>query len=317
LIDALAHSINTIAVKVSLDIGREKVMATMAKLGITRLKKTCSIALGDQGLTPLEHTQNYAVFASGGLETHAYGIEEIRTLKGQFLYSHEREAQKPRKRLFPLKDVEELNTMLQAVVQRGTGRRAQLDFTNDVGKTGTSSKWRDGWFMGFTGQYVVGVWMGNDDFSPMARVTGGSFPAQAWHDFMVAAHDTDNIPDIPGIPTNPIQVAERARLAAAMAQNTTADLPLPPPPDSVKDMSPATRKVLKRLSELLKDAPPLKPKPQSSQSHAEAPAAASGQPSLASAANTDGTPRRKPLPAATEPENTMSAGRDANAIVPQ
>jgi penicillin-binding protein 1A len=317
LIDALAHSINTIAVKVSLDVGREKVMATMAKLGITRLKKTCSLALGDQGLTPLEHTQNYAVFASGGLETHAYAIEEIRTLKGEFLYSHESEAQKPRKRLFPLKDVEELNTMLQAVVQRGTGRRAQLDFTNDVGKTGTSSKWRDGWFMGFTGQYVVGVWMGNDDFSPMARVTGGSFPAQAWHDFMVAAHDTDNIPDIPGIPTHPVQIAERARLSAALAQNTTANLPMPPPPESVKDMSTATRKVLKRLSELLKDAPPLKPKPQPSQGRAEAPVAAPGQPSLASAANTDGTPRQEPLPAAAAPENTVSAGRDTNAIVPQ
>ncbi len=317
LIDALRHSINTIAVKVSLQVGREKVLETLRKLGVTRLKKTCSVALGDQGMTPLEHTQNYAVFASGGLETHAYAIEEIRTLKGEFLYSHEHEAQQPRKRLFPLKAVEELNTMLQAVVQRGTGRRTQLDFTYNVGKTGTSSKWRDGWFMGFTGQYVVGVWMGNDNFSPMARVTGGSFPAQAWHDFMVAAHDTDNIPDIPGIPTHPVQVAERARLAAALAQNTTADLPLPPPPESVKDMSTATRTVLKRLSELLKDAPPLKPNPKSGGGRAEAPAAAPGQPSLASAAHTNGTPRPGPLPAAPEPENTVSTGRDTDAVVPQ
>jgi penicillin-binding protein 1A len=289
----------------------------LKKLGITRLKKTCSLALGDQGLTPLEHTQNYAVFASGGLETHAYGIEEIRTLKGEFLYSHEREAQRPRKQLFSRKAVEELNTMMQAVVQRGTGRRTQLDYTYNVGKTGTSSKWRDGWFMGFTGEYVVGVWMGNDNFSPMARVTGGSFPAQAWHDFMAAAHDTDNIPDIPGIAPHPVQVAERARLAAALAQNTTADLPVPPPADSVKDMSTATREVLKRLSELLKDAPPLKPNQQPGQGRAEAPAAAPAQPSLASAANTDGTPRPEPLPAAPEPENTVSAGRDTDAVVPQ
>ena len=79
--DALAHSINTIAVKVSLDVGREKVLATMNKLGITRLKKTCSLALGDQGLTPLEHVTNYAVFASGGLEVHSYAIEEVRAVE--------------------------------------------------------------------------------------------------------------------------------------------------------------------------------------------------------------------------------------------
>ena len=88
--------------KVSLDVGREKVLANMNKLGITHLKKTCSLALGDQGLTPLEHTANYAVFAAGGLEVHAYGIEEIRTLQGQLLYSHERD-EPPRKQIFDRK----------------------------------------------------------------------------------------------------------------------------------------------------------------------------------------------------------------------
>ncbi len=311
LIDALAHSINTIAVKVSLDVGREKVMETLAKLGITRLKKTCSIALGDQGMTPLEHTQNYAVLASGGLETHAYGIEEIRTLQGDLLYSHDRQ-EKPREQIFDRKAVEGLNTMMQAVVQRGTARRAQLDFTNNVGKTGTSSKWRDGWFMGFTGQYVVGVWMGNDDFSPMARVTGGSFPAQAWHDFIVAAHDTDNIPQIPGIELHPVQIAERARLSAVLAQNTTADLPVPPPGDSLKDMSVATRQVLEKLSALLKEARPLKPKKQpGAPDRAEAPSTVPAQSSLASATNGDGTPRPAPTPSATVPESAASAEPDA------
>jgi penicillin-binding protein 1A len=180
-------------------------------------------------------------------------------LQGHLLYSHRRD-EPARKQLFDPKAVETLNSMLQGVVTYGTGRRARLDFTNSVGKTGTSSNYRDAWFMGFTGQYVVGVWMGNDDFSPMARVTGGSFPAQAWHDFMVAAHDTDNIPDIPGLSTHPVQVAERKRLTAALAQNTTADLPVPPPVEGVKDMSNATRRVLEKISKLLKDAPPLTPK---------------------------------------------------------
>jgi penicillin-binding protein 1A len=287
--EALAHSINTIAVKVSLDVGREKVLATLAKLGITRLKKTCSLALGDQGLTPLEHTDNYAVFANGGIEVHAYGIEEIHTLQGDLLYSHQRD-EPPRKRIFDRSVIEELNTMLQGVVDHGTGRRAQLDFTYSVGKTGTSSNWRDGWFMGFTGEYVVGVWMGNDDFTPMARVTGGSFPAQAWHDFMVMAHDTDNIPQIPGIPLHPVQVAEQERLAQMQqAAATDSDVVIPAAtPESIKDMSSATRQVLEKIGDLLKAAPSLSPS-----DHAQAPAPEAKPPS--SVASASGSPQTAPV----------------------
>ncbi len=259
--DALAKSINTIAVKVSLQVGREKVMANIQKLGITHLKKTCSLALGDQGMTPLEHTANYAVFASGGLETHVYGIEEIHTLQGQLLYSH-RNDEPARKQLFDRKVIETLNTMMQGVVTYGTGKRAQLDYTHSVGKTGTSSNYRDAWFMGFTGQYVAGVWLGNDDFSPMSRVTGGSFPAQTWHNFMVLAHDTDNIPTIPGLPAHPVQVAEQKRLAKLQqAVATDSDVMIVPAatPESVKDMSSATRQVLEKIGELLKQAPSLSP----------------------------------------------------------
>jgi penicillin-binding protein 1A len=258
--DALAKSINTIAVKVSLQVGREKVMANIQKLGITHLKKTCSLALGDQGMTPLEHTANYAVFASGGLETHTYGIEEIHTLQGQLLYSH-RNDEPARKQIFDRKVVETLNTMMQGVVTYGTGKRAQLDYTHSVGKTGTSSNYRDAWFMGFTGQYVAGVWLGNDDFSPMARVTGGSFPAETWHNFMVLARDTDNIPTIPGLPAHPVQVAEQKRLAKLQqAVATDSDVVIPAAsPESVKDMSSATRQVLEKIGELLKEAPSLSP----------------------------------------------------------
>jgi penicillin-binding protein 1A len=257
--DALAKSINTIAVKVSLAVGREKLMANMTKLGITHLKKTCSVALGDQGMTPLEHTTNYAVFASGGMEVHNYAIEEIHTLQGQLLYSHARD-EPARKRLFDPKPIEALNSMMQGVVTYGTGKATQLDFTYNVGKTGTSSNYRDAWFLGFTGQYVAGVWVGNDDFSPMSRVTGGSFPAQTWHNFMVLAHDTDNIPQIPGIELHPVQVAEQERLAKLQTAATTdTEVIAPPPPESVKDMSSATRQILEKLGKLFKEAPALSP----------------------------------------------------------
>jgi len=300
--DALAKSINTIAVKVSLDVGREKVMANMAKLGITHLKKTCSLALGDQGMTPLEHTGNFAVFASGGLETHYYGIEEIHTLQGELLYSHERETP-PRKQLFDRKVVETLNTMLQGVVTNGTGKATQLDYTYNVGKTGTSTAYRDAWFVGFTGQYVAGVWLGNDDFTPMARVTGGSFPAQTWHNFMVLAHDTDNIPQIPGIPLHPVQVAEQERLAKLQtAAATDTEVIAPATPESVKDMSSMTRQVLEKLGTMLKDAPALQPSDTRPQNRAEAPAPEPANPAAASQSNVASA-----APGASPPEGASQA----------
>ena len=318
---ALAKSINTIAVKLSLQVGREKVLANLAKMGINHLKKTCSLALGDNGMTPLEHTGGYATFAAGGFEVHPYAIEEIRTLSsGEVVYNRDRD-EPARKQIFDTKVVGELNTMLQAVVLEGTGKAAQLDYTYSVGKTGTSSAYRDAWFIGFTGQYVTGVWLGNDDFTPMARVTGGSFPAQTWHAYMAAAHDTDNIPQIAGLPVHPVQAAEQARIAAAVAQNATANPEIAAPaPESVKDMSSATRQVLEKLSSMLKDARPLNPS-DARPDRAEAPAApaadSSAKPSLASASTADGAapPPDNPIPPA-EPQTALSAGRDDGAATP-
>ena len=290
---ALAKSINTIAVKLSLQVGREKVLADLNKMGITHLKKTCSLALGDSGMTPLQHTGGYAVFASGGLDVRPYAIEEIRTLGGETVYNRDRD-EPPRKQIFKREIVETLNTMLQAVVTEGTGRAAQLDYTNSVGKTGTSSAYRDAWFIGFTGQYVVGVWLGNDDFTPMARVTGGSFPAQTWHKFMVQAHDTDNIPQIPGLPLHPLQMAEQERIAA-MTQNLSTDIgPAPPPAESVKDMSPATRQILESIAGLLKDARQLAPSGAPRPGRAQAPAGA--EPNFASAGNASTSDTKPPAP---------------------
>ena len=216
-----------------------------------------------------------------------------------------------------------LNTMLQQVVTGGTGRAAQLDFTYSIGKTGTSSAFRDAWFMGITGQYVTGVWLGNDDFTPMSRVTGGSFPAQTWHTFMVAAHDTDNIPQIPGIEVHPVQAAEQARIAAAAAQNATtaAEQAPAPPPESVKDMSQATREVLDKISALLKDARRLTPSDASKPDRAEAPASPATQQaskaSLASASNGETQPQPAAGPPATaEPQTALSTGRDDAAPAP-
>jgi penicillin-binding protein 1A len=254
--DAFARSTNTIAVKLSLKVGREKVLETLQKMGINYVRKTCSMALGDTGMTPLDHTSGYAHMASGGLETRPFGIEEIRTLPragnpGEIVYSHERDAPE-RKQIFDPEVAAQMNRMMQLVVTQGTGRAANLDYTHAIGKTGTSTAYRDAWFVGSTGQYTVGVWLGRDNFRPMARVTGGSFPAQIWQKFMLGAHDTDNVPLLPGLSPHPVQVAEQQRLEAARIANP--DLITPATAESVKDMSEATRGLLQKIGGLLKNS---------------------------------------------------------------
>jgi penicillin-binding protein 1A len=143
-------------------------------------------------------------------------VLELFNSKGELVYSRERD-EPPVPQVVSPRVVEQMNQMLQAVVAEGTGRRAILDFTHAVGKTGTSSSWRDAWFVGFTGALVAGVWVGHDDFKPMwlngRGVTGGTLPATAWHAFMSVVHTNRNIPLIQGLPPHPAQVAEQARLA--------------------------------------------------------------------------------------------------------
>lgn len=248
---ALMRSLNTVAVKLSLDrrVTRKKILANIHKLGIRGPRASCSMALGDTGIPPLMHTTGMVAFANGGLAVKAYGIEEIHNSQGELLYTHEKNGPKP-KRVFELEYVEQLNSMLGLVVTSGTGRRAQLDFTTAAGKTGTSSGFKDAWFMGYTGQYVAGVWIGNDNFTPTNRVTGGNLPAMTWKEFMVFAHATRNIPQIPGLPIHPAQLAEMERIAALKRANPTlGNLGYSGP-----KMPPQTRKVLKSLQQILNQA---------------------------------------------------------------
>ncbi len=273
LTTAIARSINTIAVKLSLQVDREKVLEDLRKMGITRLKKTCSMALGDQGLTPLEHTGGYATFANGGFKVTPYAIEEINNSKGDLLFLHERDVPKP-ERIFDEKPIEQLNQMLRAVVTEGTAKAAELDFTYVAGKTGTSSAYRDAWFIGYTGQYVTGVWFGNDDFKPMGRITGGSLPAQVWKAYNVPAHVSMAIPQIAGLPLHPVQQEEQNRIALLQKDEPTAESA----PSASLGMPDQTREVLNHLSELLRDAGSVEPKQAEAEPASSAAGAASEQP---------------------------------------
>jgi penicillin-binding protein 1A len=215
--DAFKVSLNTTAADLSFKVGRDKVVEMTRRLGVRGVKKTCSMALGDTGITPLQHTAAYATFANGGKLARPYAVLELINSKGEVIYSRERD-EPDAPQVVPRRVAEMMNQMMLAVVNEGTGRRAVLDFTHAVGKTGTSSSWRDAWFVGFTGALVTGVWVGHDDFRPMwasggGGITGGTLPTQAWHSFMSVVHANRNIPTIPGLTPHPVQVAEQHRLA--------------------------------------------------------------------------------------------------------
>jgi penicillin-binding protein 1A len=258
LYDALKLSVNTIAVKLSLDIGREKVLEVAHRIGLTAVKKTCPMALGDANIAPLDHTAGFAVFANGGKAVKPYAVLELRNTRDELVYSRERD-EPPPAQIFKREDIEILNTMLEKVVSEGTGTAAKLDFTTAAGKTGTSTGPKDVWFVGFTGQYVTGVWFGNDDFSEMVSgTTVGHLSAPAWHRYMAAAHTNMDIPQIPGLPLHPRQVEERQRLADIRRDDPGASATSGPgTSDPTKRLPARTRKMLTSLSKLLKDAPKL------------------------------------------------------------
>ena len=213
---ALAKSLNTVAVQLSLKVGREKVIDMTKRVGIAGVKKSCSMALGDGGITVIEHVGGIATYANGGKLAKPYGILDITTSKGELLYSRERDEQ-PAPQVVSRKVAEQMNFMMQKVVTEGTGTRAALEFTHSAGKTGTSTGPKDAWFVGFTGKYVAGVWLGNDDNRAMSGgergVTGGQFAAPIWNTFMQIAHTDMNIPTIPGLEPHPALIAEQQRLA--------------------------------------------------------------------------------------------------------
>ena len=182
--EALARSINSVAVQVSERVGRTKVIATARRLGITSpLAARPSIALGASEVTLMELTGAYATFANGGLGVVPYGVQEIRDRAGRVLY---RRAGSGLGRVAPPLAIADMNKMLARVLTEGTGRAARPD-RPAAGKTGTSQDFRDAWFVGYTAELVAGIWFGNDDEKPMKRVTGGGLPARTWRAFITAA----------------------------------------------------------------------------------------------------------------------------------
>jgi penicillin-binding protein 1A len=184
LADAFANSLNDAAVRLSQQVGIGQVIAAARDLGLrAQLQNNPSLALGTSEVTLLDLTSAYAAVRAGRAPVSPYGISAIRTQGEQnFVSMDQRSAAQ-----HPLAQYQgQLISLLQGVVAHGTGRAAALDGFA-AGKTGTAQNYRDAWFIGFNDSLVVGVWVGNDDHSPMKAVTGGTLPAKIWKDFMTQA----------------------------------------------------------------------------------------------------------------------------------
>lgn len=194
--DALARSINTVAVRLTLDAGPEKVAAIARRLGIgENLVAEPSIALGASEVSLIDLTSAYAVFAADGRKVSPHVIDRIRTTSGRVLYAY---APEGNERLVSRPHVAAMSDMLNAALVTGTGRQAGLPEHPAAGKTGTSQDFRDAWFVGYSARLIAGVWVGNDRGTPMQHVSGGALPARIWRDVMSVAHrGLDPVP-LPG-----------------------------------------------------------------------------------------------------------------------
>jgi penicillin-binding protein 1A len=214
---ALALSLNTAAVRVGQSVGREAVIATARRLGITSpIPNNYSIFLGSADVNLLELASAYVPFATGGDAPVVYGIRRIVRRDGQVLYRH---PETGTARVIAPETAGAMNAMLTAVVDWGTGHAAKLADRACAGKTGTSSDYRDAWFIGYTADLVTGVWVGNDNNAPMSKVTGGSLPAEIWHDFMSKAASA--YPARP-LPDGGYKASTETRVAQAAPQSKDA-----------------------------------------------------------------------------------------------
>lgn len=195
LSDALSKSLNSIAVQLASEVGPAAIVETAWRMGIeSDLAPNLSIALGTSEVTPLELTAAYLPFATGGHKPEVHFVRRVLSMDGEVLYEH-RPTAGPR--IASAEVIGMMNAMMAETVTRGTARRA--DFGRPAaGKTGTSQNSRDAWFVGYTGNLTTGVWFGNDDGEATRNLTGGTLPAQAWHDFMAAAHEGVPVAQLPG-----------------------------------------------------------------------------------------------------------------------
>ncbi len=197
LTQALSMSLNTVSVRLALEVGPKAVVRTAHRLGIaSKLESNPSIALGTSEISLMELVGAYAPFANGGSGVSPHVVEKVRTATGKVLYARARD---DFGQIIDPRHVAMMNAMMQETLLTGTARKAELTGWPAAGKTGTSQDFRDAWFVGYTSNLVTGIWLGNDDNSPTRKATGGGLPVEVWTRFMRAAHQNVPIAGLPGL----------------------------------------------------------------------------------------------------------------------
>ncbi|MDX8531196.1 penicillin-binding protein 1A [Mesorhizobium sp. VK25A] len=225
LLTAIAKSINTVPVRLAKDhLGIPPIKAMAESMGVeSPLESHKTMVLGTSGMTVMDQATGYSVFAQNGFVGSRHGITQLVTRTGEVVYDWAKDAPPPH-RVLSEKALKYMNTMLAAVPAIGTARRAQLPNIVVAGKTGTTQSYRDAWFVGFTGNYTAAVWLGNDDFTPTNKMTGGTLPAMVWQRLMVYAHQNIDLKPIPGLdhPWVDPEVAAKAEEAAKKEADAAA-----------------------------------------------------------------------------------------------
>ncbi|MHA1550219.1 MAG: transglycosylase domain-containing protein, partial [Alphaproteobacteria bacterium] len=179
LATAFAKSMNSIPVRLAKTVGLNEVIKTAKRLGIvSKFRYDYSLILGASEVSLLELVGAYAPFANSGKGVNPYAIKEIKDEKGSILYNRMSDT---RPQIISVKNGQMMNEIFYQVITNGTGKKAYFEGLLG-GKTGTSQNSRDAWFIGFTNEIVAGVWLGNDDNTPMTKVYGGNLPAQLFKD---------------------------------------------------------------------------------------------------------------------------------------
>lgn len=226
---AFATSSNAVAAQLVAEVGPGAVARTARRLGIqSSLHAFTSIALGTSVVTPLELTSSYAPFANGGLSAPPYAIVRIRTAAGQLVWQRRTPAPE---RVVMSENLRQMTQVMTAVVREGTGRAANMG-RPVAGKTGTSQDFRDAWFVGFSADYVCGVWVGNDNNTSMKKTSGGTLPARIFHAFMEGAES--------GLPARPLP-GQDADVVTDVAQPAPA-VTAPQETDNKPDKKPVQKK---------------------------------------------------------------------------
>lgn len=251
LATALVRSLNSVPVRLARDyLTTAPIVALTKAMGIeSPISSHKTMVLGTSEMTVMDQATGFNVFPSGGMAGTRHAFTQIMSSDGRVLWDYRRDAPKPHRALSE-KAAYEMNSILVQVPERGTARRAALPMTRVGGKTGTTQNYRDAWFVGFTGNFTAAVWFGNDNFTPMNKLTGGVLPAMAWQRMMNYAHQNIVLKPIPGIePPFPPQPKTAEPKVAATGQ---PDEMMAAPP---RVLSPAATQALRDLHERLQNAP--------------------------------------------------------------